>query len=97
MPALLNELTSFWLYSDGWTLDDGRISIEVIEKMKAGPADTIKLEIPIEGYTTTFLYVESPADRMHALLLKPTTIGATYLIFGAEPTLQAFGGMFHPF
>lgn len=102
MTTLLHRIDSFWLTDLDYDIEDDIVVVDVAEKANAGPADSIKLRLPTNGYNATLLHrwnveTNAPVDMAHAVLLKPETVGGIYLIFGSAPTLNQFADLFFPF
>lgn len=101
MPAVIHPIDSLWICDEDVDRDDdGNVIVDTIAKREAGPADSVKLRLPVEAYQAELLYrnaMDSEPDVPIAVLLKPTLVGKTMLFFGAAPTLRAFADPFFPF
>lgn len=91
---LLTSIDSFWLYMDGWSTEDGRVTVPVRRKVSDGPADEIDLVLPIEGYTALLYRSDTPANRPTLCRLESLFGGPHYLIVGTPSALVEFAECF---
>lgn len=100
MAALIHPIDSFWLLDMDYAVEEDVVVIDVIDRPNAGPADSRQLKLPTNGYNAQMLYrieQETGSHFAHAVILKPTTVGQTILVFGSIAVLDQFADYFFPF